>query len=167
LRSGASPYERFEDVWGVVDIFIILSSKDSSESFSSNSSGELDVFGHDGDSSGVDGTEIGIFEETDEVSFGGFLESEDGGTLESEFVFEFSGDFSNESLEGEFSDQEIGALLIFSDFSEGDGSGSESVGFLDTSGSGGRFSGGLVGELFSGSLETSGFSCGLLSSCHL
>ena len=148
-------------------VYFFKTSFFSSESFTSDSSSELDVFGHDGNSSSMDGTEIGIFEETDEVSFGGFLESEDGGTLESEFVFEFSGDFSNESLEGEFSDQEIGALLIFSDFSEGDGSGSESVGFLDTSGSGGRFSGGLVGELFSGSLETSGFSSSLLSSCHL
>ena len=30
--------------------------------FSSDSSGQLDIFGHDGDSPGVDGTQVGVFE---------------------------------------------------------------------------------------------------------
>lgn len=44
-----------------------------SESLSSNSSGELNISGHDSNSSGMDGTEIGIFEETNEVGFSSFL----------------------------------------------------------------------------------------------
>ena len=36
-----------------------------SESFSSNSSGQLNVSGHDGHSSGVDSAKIGIFEQSD------------------------------------------------------------------------------------------------------
>ena len=79
----------------------------TSESVSSDSLGELEISGHDGDSLGVDGAEVGVFEQLDEVSFSSFLEGEDGRALESEFLLEFVGDFSDESLEGEFSDEEV------------------------------------------------------------
>ena len=78
-----------------------------SEPVSSNSLGELDVSGHDCHSLGMDSAEVGVFEEGDEVGLSSFLESQDGGALESEFLFEFVSDFSDESLEGEFSDEEI------------------------------------------------------------
>merc|ERR1739848_569199 len=101
-------------------------SKVQSESLTSDSSGELDILGHDGDSLGVDGAEVGVLEETDEVGFRGFLEGEDGAGLESEVLVEGVGDLSNESLERKLSKEEIGGLLISSDFSEGDGTRSES-----------------------------------------
>jgi hypothetical protein len=75
-------------------------------------------------------------------------------------------DFSDESLEGELSNEEISALLVLSDFSKSDGSGSVSVGLLDSSGGGGGLSGGLGSELLSGGLSSGGFSGGLLSSGH-
>jgi len=37
----------------------------------------------DGNTLGVDGSQVGVFEEGDEVSFGCFLESSDSGRLES------------------------------------------------------------------------------------
>ena len=49
-----------------------------SEPVSSNSLGELEVSGHDGDSLGVDGAQVGVFEEGDEVGFGSLLEGKDG-----------------------------------------------------------------------------------------
>ena len=49
----------------------------SSSSLTADSAGELEVLGHDGDTSGVDGGEVGVFEETDEVSLGGLLKGED------------------------------------------------------------------------------------------
>jgi hypothetical protein len=61
-------------------------------------------------------------------------------------------------LEGELSHKEFSGFLIFSDFSESDGSGSESVGLLYSSGGGGAFTGVLLSELFSGH-----FGSGLLS----
>ena len=109
----------------------------SSRSLSSDSSGELNILGHDGDSLGVDGAEVGVFEETDEVGLGGFLESEDSGGLESEVVLELRGNLSNESLEGKLSNEELGALLESSDFSESNGAWSESVWLLDSTGGGG------------------------------
>ena len=108
----------------------------TSRSLSSDSSGELDILWHDGDSLGVDGAEVGVFEETNEVGLGGFLESEDGGGLESEVILELRGNLSDESLERKLSDEELSALLESSDFSEGNGAGSESVWLLDSTGGG-------------------------------
>ena len=77
------------------------------------------------------------------------------------------GNFSDESLEGEFSDEEISGFLIFPDFSEGNCSGFESVGFLDTGGDRCALAGDLLGnQLFSGYLLSSGFPCGLFCSGH-
>ena len=45
----------------------------SLSSFSSDSSGELNVLWHDCDSLGVDGAQVCVFEKSDEVRFGGFL----------------------------------------------------------------------------------------------
>jgi hypothetical protein len=77
-------------------------------SLSSESSSELEVLGLDGDSLGVDGGQVGVLEEGDEVSLGSLLEGHDGGGLESEVSLEVLGNLSDESLEGELSDQELG-----------------------------------------------------------
>ena len=39
-----------------------------------DAAGKLDVLGHDGHTLGVDGAEVGVLEETDEVRLGGLLE---------------------------------------------------------------------------------------------
>ena len=44
-----------------------------------DATGELDVLGHDGDALGVDGAQVGVFEESDQVGLGGFLKGHDGG----------------------------------------------------------------------------------------
>jgi len=115
----------------------------------------------------VDGAEVGVFEEGNEVSLGGLLECEDGGGLESEVRLEFLGDLSHESLEGELSDEELSRLLVSSDLSESDGSRSISVGLLHATVLGGSLSGGLRANVLSGGLATlSMLSSGLLSSSH-
>merc|ERR1712127_69074 len=106
-----------------------------SGSVTSDSLGELHVLGHDGDSSGVDGTEVGVLEKTNHVGLGGFLEGKNGGRLESKVVFVLGGDLSDESLERKLSDEELSGLLEISDFSEGHCAGSESVGSLDSTSS--------------------------------
>ena len=42
-------------------------------SFSTDTARELDIFGHDRDSFSMDGTQVGIFEETYQVGFRSFL----------------------------------------------------------------------------------------------
>lgn len=70
----------------------------------------MEVLGLDGDSLGVDGSQVGVLEERDEVRLGSLLESHDGRRLESEIGLEVLGNLSDESLEGELSDEELGRL---------------------------------------------------------
>ena len=114
----------------------------------------------------MDSAQVGVLEESDQVGFGSFLESHDGGALESEIGFEILGDFSNQSLERKLSDQKFGGLLVPSDFSKSDGTWSESMWLLDTAGGWRRFSGSFGGELFSWGFASGGFSSGLLCSSH-
>lgn len=83
-------------------------SKDHSESVSSDSLGELKILGHDGDSLGMDGTKVGVFEKRNQVSFSRLLEGQNSLTLESDFLFPFLSDLSDHSLEGKLSDQQVG-----------------------------------------------------------
>ena len=126
----------------------------------------MDVLWHDGDTSGVDGSEVGVFEESNEVGLSGFLEGENGGALETEVVLELGGDLTDESLEGELADEELGGLLETSDLTESDGAWSEAVGLLDTTSGGGLLDGSLVGNVLSWGLATSVLACSVLSTSH-
>ena len=140
----------------------------SSGALTTDSAGKLHVLGHDGDSLGVDGAEVGVLEETDHVGFGGLLEGKDGGALETELASVLRGDLTDESLEGELSDEELGGLLETSDLTESDGTGSESVGLLDTTvGSGlGLLGSSLVGDVLAGVLGAGVLAGGLLGAGH-
>ena len=84
--------------------------------------GKLNVLGLDGDALGVDGAEVGVLEERDEVSLNGLLESTDGGGLEAEVGLEVLGDLANQTLEWKLADQELSGLLVTTDLTESDGS---------------------------------------------
>ena len=116
----------------------------------------------------MDGAKVGVLEEADEVGFGGFLEGSDGAGLEPEVTAESGGDFSNEPLEWELPDEEISALLVLPDFSEGDGTWAESVLLLGTLGVNdwGGLAGSLGTEGLPWGLTTGGLSSGLLGTSH-
>ena len=130
--------------------------------FATDTTSQLDILGHDGNTLCVDGTQVGIFEKTHQVRFGGFLEGQDGRSLESEITLEILGNLTNQTLEGKLSDEEVGTLLVPTDLAKGDGSGSVSVGFLDSSGGGGRLTSSLGGKLFARGLSSGGLAGGLL-----
>ena len=96
-------------------------SNDRLRTFATETTSELDVFGLDGDTLGVDSAKIGIFEEGDEVSLNGLLESADGGRLEAQVGFEILRNFTNQTLEGELADEELSRLLVTTDFTKSDG----------------------------------------------
>merc|ERR1739838_433010 len=129
--------------------------------------GKLDVLGHDGDTLGVDGAQVGVFEETNQVSLRCFLESHDSGGLETQVSLEVLSDLTDQPLEGQFADQKLSGLLVTTDLTESDGTGTITMGFLDSSGSGGRFTGSLGGQLFPGGLASGGFTGGLLGTGHV
>ena len=115
----------------------------------------------------MDRAQVGILKETNEVGLGGFLEGQDGRSLEAEIGLEVLGDLTDKTLEGQLADEKVGRLLVTADLTKSDGSRSVSVGLLDTSGGGGRLAGRLGGELLSGSLSSGGLSGGLLGSGHV
>jgi hypothetical protein len=59
----------------------------------------LHILGLNGNTFAVDGAQIGVFEEGDEVCFNGFLQGSDGGRLEAQISLEVLCDFSDETLE--------------------------------------------------------------------
>jgi len=64
-------------------------------SLSSDSPGQLDVLWHNGDTLGVNGAQVGVLKQTNEVGLTSLLESADGSGLESEISFEILSDFSH------------------------------------------------------------------------
>jgi hypothetical protein len=59
----------------------------------------------------VDGSQVGVLEETDEVRLGSLLEGTDGRRLEAEVGLEVLGNLADETLERELADQELGGFL--------------------------------------------------------
>jgi hypothetical protein len=57
--------------------------------------GQLDVLGLDGDALGVDGAQVGVLEEGDEVRLDRLLEGADGGGLEAEVALEVLGNLTD------------------------------------------------------------------------
>ena len=131
-----------------------------------DSTGQLDVLGHDGHTLGVDGAQVGVLEESDEVCLAGLLEGHDGGGLEAQVSLEVLGDLPHQTLEWELADEQLGGFLVPPDLTESDGSGPVPVGLLDTSGGGGALPGCLGGQLLPGGLASGGLTGGLLGTSH-
>ena len=135
--------------------------------FTTDAASQLDVLGHDGHTLGVDGAQVGVLEETDQVGLAGFLQGHDGGALESQISLEVLGDLTDQTLEGQLADQELGGFLVTTDLTESDGSGPVAMGLLHSPGGWGALPGGLGGQLLTGSFPTCRLASSLLSTCHL
>jgi len=127
---------------------------------------KLDVFGLNGDTLGVDCAEVGVLKERDKVCLNGLLESTDGGGLEAQVGLEVLSDFTDQTLEWQFADQQLSRLLVTTDLTESDGTRLVAMGLLDTSGRRGGFTSGLGGELLTRGLATGGFTGCLLGTGH-
>ena len=128
---------------------------DNNLSLATDATCQLDVLWHDGDALGVDGAEVGVLEDADQVGLGGFLEGHDGRGLEAEIGLEVLGDLTDKSLEGQLADQKLGRLLVAADLTKCDGARSESVWLLHTTGGWGTLAGGLGGQLLAWGFTTS------------
>jgi histone H3 len=118
----------------------------------------------------MDSTQVGIFEKTNKVGFRGFLKGGNGSGLETKIGLEVLSDFSDQTLEGQLSDQQFGRLLVTSNFTKCHSTGSESVGLLDTSSSlDAGLSSGLLGcgVGLARSFTSSGFAGSLLCTSHV
>ena len=70
-------------------------------------SGKLDVLGHDGDTLGVDGAEVGVLEQPDQVGLAGLLQGHHGRALEPQVGLEVLGDLTDQPLEWELPDEQL------------------------------------------------------------
>ncbi|KAL7429413.1 hypothetical protein ACHAXH_001792 [Discostella pseudostelligera] len=133
---------------------------------SADAAGELNVLGHDGDTLGMDGAQVGVLEEANKVGLSSLLKGKDGRALESKITLEVLGDLTHETLEGKLADEQVRRLLVATDLTKRDGSGAVTVGLLDASGGGGGLASGLGGELLAGGFASGGLAGGLLGTSH-
>jgi hypothetical protein len=103
---------------------------------STDATSENHILLHDGDALSVDGAQVGVLEETNQVGLRSLLEGSDGGSLESKISLEALGDLTDETLEGELTDEQISRLLVTTDLTKSDSSGSETVRTLGASSGG-------------------------------
>jgi hypothetical protein len=82
----------------------------------------------------VNGAQVGVLKESDQVSLTGLLEGADGCALKPEISFEVLSNFSHKTLEGQLADEQLSGFLVTPDFTKGDGTGTITMGFLDSSG---------------------------------
>ena len=145
---------------------LLLTKCHSLSTLTTDATGKLDVFGHDGYTLGVDGAQVGVLEETYQVSFASLLKGHDGRALEAQLSLEVLGYFTDQTLEGQLADEKLGALLVATDLTESHSTGPVTMGLLDTTGCWCRFASCLGGQLLAWSLTSSRFTCGLLCTCH-
>jgi len=156
----------FSSFWVFLVLPLFPAERSFLSSLTADSSCQLDVLWHNGHTLGVNGAQVGVLKQTDQVSFAGLLEGTDGCTLEPEISFEVLSNFSHEPLEGEFTDEKLGGFLVTTDLTEGDGSRPVPVGLLDSTGGRCRLPGSLGGQLLPGGLASGGLTGGLLCTGH-
>ena len=66
--------------------------------FSSDSPGQLNVLGHDGHPLGVDGAQVGVLKQTNEVGLAGLLQSHNSWALEPQVSLEVLGNLQTRYL---------------------------------------------------------------------
>lgn len=65
---------------------------------STNAASQLNIFRHDGNTLGVNGAQVCVFEQSDKVCLGSFLQCEDGSRLKAQVVLEVLCDFTDKAL---------------------------------------------------------------------
>lgn len=133
---------------------------------STETTGQLNVLGLDGNTLCVNGSQVRVLEKTSEVSLRSLLQSTNGRGLEAEISLEVLSNLTDETLEGELSDQKLSRLLVTTNFTESNGTWAITVGLLHTSGSWRCLTCRLGGHLLTGSLSSGGLAGSLLGSCH-
>ena len=102
-------------------------------SLASDAAGKLDVLGHDGDTLGVNGTQVGVLEEANKVRFGRLLQSHEGRGLESQLGLEILRNLPHKALEGKLANEEFGRLLVLANLTKCHCTRSVPVGLLHAS----------------------------------
>ena len=77
-------------------------------SLTADTTGKLDILGHDRDTLRMNGAQVGVFKETNKVGIRGFLKGKDGRALEAKIGLEILSNLTDKALEGQLADEQIG-----------------------------------------------------------
>jgi hypothetical protein len=131
-----------------------------------DATGQLDVLRHDGDALGVDGAQVRVLEQSDQVGLARLLQGHHGRALEAQVGLEVLRYLADEALEGQLADEQLGALLVTTDLAKGHRAGPVAMRLLDASRRRGALAGGLRRQLLPRGLASGRLASGLLRSCH-
>jgi hypothetical protein len=93
-----------------------------------DAAGQLDVLGHDGHTLGVDGSQVGVLEQTHQVGLSSLLQGQDCAALEAQVGLEVLGNLTHQALEGQLANQQLRALLVLTDLTQSHGTRAVSAG---------------------------------------
>jgi hypothetical protein len=133
----------------------------------SDASSELNVLRHDGHTLGVDGAQIRVLEQADQVGLAGLLERAHGRRLEAQVRLEVLRDLAHKTLERQLADEQLRALLVATDLAERHGARTISVRLLHSASARCALARSLSGQLFAWRLSASRFASSLLGSSHV
>jgi hypothetical protein len=131
-----------------------------------DTTGELNVLGEDGDSLGVDGAQVGVLEQADKISLGSLLKRRDGVGLEAQLGLEVLSDLANQPLERKLAEEEIRILLVLANLAQSHSPRAKAVRLLYPASRGRRLASSLGSESTPGGLATGRPASRLLGSCH-
>ena len=106
----------------------------------------------------MDGTQVGILEETYKVRFGSLLERQHSRALKPKIRFEILSNLTDETLEGQFADEKVSRLLVPANLTKSDSSRTVAVRLLYTASRRGRLASSLRGKLLARCLTTGGLA---------
>jgi len=135
-------------------------------SLSTDPTCELNILRHDGDALGMDGTQVRILKQPNEIGLSCLLQRKNSGRLESKVVLEVLCDLTNQSLEWQLAQEEVSGLLIASNLTQCNGTRSISVWLLHASCCWCRLTCGLRRQLLTWRLTTCRLTRGLLRTRH-
>ena len=115
---------------------------------------QLDILRHDSHPLGVNGTQVGILAQSDQIRLGGFLKRENSRALEVQVGLEVLSDLTDQALKGKLAEEQLRGLLVFADLAKSHGTGAVTVRLPDSTGGQGGLASGLGRELFAGRLAS-------------
>ena len=133
---------------------------------STNASSQLDVLWHDSHAFCVNGAQVCVLEQPDQVGLAGFLQGHHGRSLESQIGLEILSDLSNQPLKRQLANQQFSTFLVPADFTQSHSARAVSVRLLHASCGWCTLSRCLSRQLFSRGLSPSRFPSSLLCARH-
>ena len=140
--------------WILKEPLVLCFAQSDLGSFTTDSAGELDVFGHDGDTLSVDSAQVGVLKQTNKIGLACFLKGHHGRALETQIGLEVLSDLTDQTLEGQLADQQFGGFLVTPDLTKSHSTGPVTMRLLDSTSGWCTLASGLCGQLLTGSFSS-------------